>query len=238
MIRLPEKNIRTTEDVLQILDAFLPVKTDWEYFYSEGRFQPPFLRNLPDENLVSYFDTGALTAGNAVDLGCGPGRNAIYLAVQGCKVDGVDLSDTAITQARQRAEEAGVNVQFTVGSVFDITLTTDYYDIAYDSGLLHHLQPHRRPFYLQMVHRILKLSGLFGMVCFNDDMTPAVEDWIIYRDRKMPPGLGYSERRLVDILEPYFDILEFRPLKVVSPESGSLGYEGMWTVLMKPLKEI
>ncbi|MFJ8089399.1 class I SAM-dependent methyltransferase [Lysinibacillus sp. NPDC095746] len=46
-----------------------------------------------------------------LELGCGAGRNAIYLAKQGCSFVGVDLSDHALQWTQKRVDEADVNVE-------------------------------------------------------------------------------------------------------------------------------
>jgi 2-polyprenyl-3-methyl-5-hydroxy-6-metoxy-1,4-benzoquinol methylase len=46
--------------------------------------------------------------GKALDFGMGEGRNSLYLAAQGWEVTGVDLSDFAVTVARQQAQQSGV----------------------------------------------------------------------------------------------------------------------------------
>ena len=53
--------------------------------------------------------------GRAVDLGCGNGRNAVWLARRGWHVEAVDVSAVAIEQAGQRSERAGVHVAWEVG---------------------------------------------------------------------------------------------------------------------------
>jgi 2-polyprenyl-3-methyl-5-hydroxy-6-metoxy-1,4-benzoquinol methylase len=57
---------------------------------------------------------GPLAPGNAVDLGCGEGRNAIWLASQGWTTTGVDFSSSAIDVARARSQHAQVDVEWQV----------------------------------------------------------------------------------------------------------------------------
>ncbi len=234
MPAIPRKPIHTVGDA-ELLNMSLPHKIDWESFYARGKRTPPFLRNIPDENLVEWFEQGRFKPGNAVDLGCGIGRNAIYLAKAGCRVDAIDLSETAIEKARSLANEAGVSVNFIVGSIFDGPLTENRYDFAYDGGLLHHLQPHRRPYYLDLVRGALKPDGVFGMTCFDTSAGVPKEDWEIYEEGSMPSGIGYSEARLRRILQHFFEIIEFRSMKVQSEDSGLFGMEGLWAILMSPL---
>jgi len=226
------KPIHTIKDA-EWLDRALPEKIDWESFYAHGKRNPPFLTDKPDENLVGYFEQGHLKPGRAIDLGCGTGRNAVYLAKIEYRVDAIDLSETAIERGRSLALRSAVDITFTAGSFFDLALPGGQYDLAYDAGLLHHLQPHQRPYYLEKVHAILKPNGMFGMTCF--DLTGGVpkEDWEIYEEGNMPPGIGYTEDRLRAILQHYFEIIEFRPMKAHSEDSSLFGMSGLWAILMK-----
>jgi SAM-dependent methyltransferase len=58
-----------------------------------------------------------LPAGTVLDMACGQGRNAVWLAQQGHEVTGLDLSPVAIEQARRLAEDVGVDVDLTTGDV-------------------------------------------------------------------------------------------------------------------------
>lgn len=58
---------------------------------------------------------GALPPGRALDVGCGTGRDACYLAGLGWQVTGVDLAGAAIARARRRAAAGGVQVRWVVG---------------------------------------------------------------------------------------------------------------------------
>ena len=233
MSNISRKPILTIRDAEQ-LDLALSDKIGWESFYAQGKRNPPFLTDKPDENLVGYFEQGCLKPGHAIDLGCGIGRNAVYLAKRGYRVDAIDLSRTAIGKACSLARRSEVDVNFIVGSIFDLALPSGHYDLAYDAGLLHHLQPHRRPYYLEKVHAVLKPNGMFGMTCFDTSAGVPKEDWEIYEEGKMPPGIGYTEDRLRRILQHRFEIIEFRPMKVQPDDSDLFGIPGLWTILMKP----
>ncbi|MHB1488831.1 MAG: class I SAM-dependent methyltransferase [Acidimicrobiales bacterium] len=62
----------------------------------------------PDPALVEL--VAPLAPGKALDLGCGPGRNSIWLARHGWEVTGVDASAVGLAQAQQRANDAGVTI--------------------------------------------------------------------------------------------------------------------------------
>jgi trans-aconitate methyltransferase len=76
----------------------------WEFRYAE---QPQRWSGNANATLMDV--VAPLTPGRAVDLGCGEGADAIWLARQGWTVLGVDISDTAVTRARGAALEAGVD---------------------------------------------------------------------------------------------------------------------------------
>ncbi|MGB8649705.1 MAG: class I SAM-dependent methyltransferase [Mycobacteriales bacterium] len=64
---------------------------------------------MPDESLVQWHGEGQLhlpPGARVLELGCGPGRNAIWLAEQGCQVDALDLSAEALRWGAQRASSA------------------------------------------------------------------------------------------------------------------------------------
>ncbi len=76
------ETIETIDDVLNMLDQLLKENSrfEWNDFYSNREKKIPFFANKPDENLVEYFEKGLLRKARVLELGCGPGRNAIYLA--------------------------------------------------------------------------------------------------------------------------------------------------------------
>ncbi|WP_280364098.1 class I SAM-dependent methyltransferase [Nocardia wallacei] len=85
----------------------------------------------------------ALEPGRALDLGCGIGANAIYLARHGWLVTGVDLVPRAIAEARRRAQEAGVNPLPVHGDATRLAELGigDGYDLILDVGCYHSLYP-------------------------------------------------------------------------------------------------
>jgi 2-polyprenyl-3-methyl-5-hydroxy-6-metoxy-1,4-benzoquinol methylase len=78
------------------------------------------------------------TRGRALDLGCGQGVHAVYLARQGFSVVAVDFVPAALAAARKRAEQAGVEVELRECDVLDYEAPSGF-DVVLDSGCLHHL---------------------------------------------------------------------------------------------------
>ena len=71
-----------------------------------------------------------MAAGRALDLACGEGRNAIWLAQQGWNVTAVDFASVAIDRARTRAEHAGVEVAFAVADVLAYDMEAASFDLV------------------------------------------------------------------------------------------------------------
>lgn len=82
----------------------------------------------PNEFVVSAL--AGLAPRKVLDLGCGQGRNAVWLAVQGHTVTGLDLSDVAIAQAREFARHIGVDVQFEAIDIARVWQPEPVYDLV------------------------------------------------------------------------------------------------------------
>ncbi|MGW0333090.1 class I SAM-dependent methyltransferase [Streptomyces sp. NPDC003011] len=241
-----DRHVRTVDDVLQLMDDLFAPEADrwtdrgaawWDGFYADRARAVPFFAAKPDENLVSYLDRGLVTAGRALDLGCGPGRNALWLAARGFEVDAVDLSPTAVQWARERAREAGAEatVRFHRGDAFALTATVlaGPYDLVYDSGCFHHLPPHRRISYLALLDRVLAPGGHFALTCFAAGaMGSELPDADFYRRPGLHGGLAYTP----DSLRRIFSGLAERELRRMGDEpseSPHFGEEFLWTALFR-----
>lgn len=181
---------------------------------------------------MSKSQNNIVIPGKTLEIGCGPGRNAIYLAKNNFVVDAIDYSDNSIEWAKERAEKAFVSVNFQCISIFDYCVPEETYDFIYDSGVLHHIKPHRRYEYLEKIWKLLKSEGYFSLVCFNLKGGANLSDFDVYRDYSMKGGLGFSEFKLKEVLSPFFEIMEFREMKKEKTKE-LYGEDILWTVLMK-----
>ncbi|MFF3248773.1 class I SAM-dependent methyltransferase [Streptomyces sp. NPDC002870] len=239
-----DRNIRTVDDVLRLLDGLFAPEADrwtagaaswWDGFYADRTKPVPFFVAKPDENLVSYLDRGLITPGRALDLGCGPGRNALRLASLGFEVDAVDLSPAAIAWAEDRAREAGADVQFHCGDAFTLTATElgGPYDLIYDSGCFHHLPPHRRISYLTLLDRVLAPGGHLALTCFaGGEMGSELPDADFYRQSRLHGGLAYTPESLRWIFSDLTEV-ELRPMHDEPSESPFFGESFLWTALFR-----
>jgi SAM-dependent methyltransferase len=227
---------RATEAELAALDARLADQESdrWDQFYANRARPVPFFPGLPDENLAEWVERGTLPAGGrALDLGCGNGRNAIFLARHGFAVDGVDYSATALAWARERAQEAGTQIAWHQASVFDIPLEAGAYDLVYDSGCFHHIAPHRRGQYIQLVARTLKPGGWFGMTCFRPEGGSGYSDEQVYERNSLGGGLGYTEQQLREHWSAALDVQLVRQMKELPADAAHFGKDFLWVLLAR-----
>ncbi len=196
----------------------------WDEFFADRSKPIPFFAERPDENLAEWFSGGLLHPGRVLELGCGNGRNATYLASLGCTVDAVDFSAQAISWARERADRAGVPVAFQHCSIFDAPFTGGSYDLVYDSGCFHHIPPHRRGDYAALVQRALAPGGSYGLVCFTPEGGSGYTDREVYQRASLGGGLGYSADRLCAWWDkPPFSVRILRPMNPASEPSPYFG---------------
>ena len=221
------------EAALARLDALLAAHEAewWDTFYEDRAKPCPFFGTAPDESLADWVSAGWVRSGRALDLGCGNARNAIFLARQGYSVDAVDYSPAAINWARERAQEAGVDVSLTCKSVFDLGLKAGGYDFVYDSGCFHHIPPHRRARYVELVSGALKPGGWFGLTCFRPEGGSRLSDDEVYECRSMGGGLGYTQERLREIWSRGFHIRTLRQMRKPAPGSSLFGEPFLWVLL-------
>src|SRR3979411_1851425 len=88
---------------------------------------PPWDNKAPSESVIEW-QTRGWVHGDVLDIGCGLGDNAIYLAERGHTVTGLALSPTALTTAEQRARDAGVEVHLAVADSTKLEGYTDAFD--------------------------------------------------------------------------------------------------------------
>lgn len=223
--------VRTPDDLLALLDGLLTGQDGerWDAFFADRAKRCPFFVDVPDENVVEWYDTGRLTPGRVLELGCGNGRNAVFLARRGCAVDAVDFSAEALGWAREQAAAAGVEVAFHERSIFDLDPEPGSYDLVYDGGCFHHVAPHRRPQYVELVRRALRPGGHFGLVCFRPEGGGGLTDREVYERRTLGGGLGYSDEQLRALWGDGFTIDVLRPM---AASTGSTFGEDFLSVLL------
>jgi tellurite methyltransferase len=96
-----------------------------------------------------------------IDIGCGVGRHALYLADQGFTVTGIDLSRSGLDVARQAASSAGVTIDYRTGDFTDIPAEVRSFDLALAWNVIYHGDEDVVRTAFAEIRRVLKPGGLF-----------------------------------------------------------------------------
>jgi SAM-dependent methyltransferase len=169
----------------------------WEDRYTQSDPKTlPWNAGGPDSDLVRLVKAGTIPVGQALDIGTGPGHDAVFLIQHGFNVIGIDISPTAVVLARENASNAGLFGFFQVGDIRQIPVEDHFVDFAYDRGCFHVLEAQDRPKAVEEVHRVLRKGGLYLLRVFSD---------------KEPPGQGphrFARQELENLFKGKFKILK------------------------------
>ncbi len=140
---------------------------DWETLYRQqpGETLPWYYADL-DPDLEAALREHGLAGGRLLDLGTGPGTQAIALAARGFEVTGSDLSATAVAKATTLARAREVDVTFVEDDVLASRLTGRF-DAVFDRGCFHVIDPARRGAYVDAVAGWVAPGGLLLLKTFS-----------------------------------------------------------------------
>jgi SAM-dependent methyltransferase len=99
---------------------------EWDARYSER--DGAMWSGRPNGRLVA--EVAALTPGRVLDVGCGEGADAIWLAQQGWTVTAIDISDVAVSRAREAAQRNGAAIEWVCGDVLQVPLPARSFDLV------------------------------------------------------------------------------------------------------------
>ena len=142
--------------------------------YEEGRV--PWDEALPPPEIIAL--AASRPPGRALDVGCGYGRAAIYLAQRGWTAVGVDFIPQAIDEARRRATAAGVaaRTHFAVASATELGFLAPPFDLAIDVGCAHSFADDMLRRYRDELARLLAPGGEYVLHARLRDDQPSSEE--------------------------------------------------------------
>jgi len=143
------------------------IKRPWEEQYRDDDVEtmPWFCPHL-DRDVAWAIETLPIAPAKALDLGCGPGTQAIELNRIGFDVTGSDISPSAVCKADARAKKEGVVVTFVCDDILKTQLN-DTYAVIMDRGCFHVLDADQRPDYLRSVLHLLDENGYLLLKTFH-----------------------------------------------------------------------
>jgi len=140
---------------------------DWEKRYQEEEIEAmPWFHPALDHDFDRTLKAMAIARGSVLDLGTGPGTQAIALAKRGFEVTASDISETAVKKARLRTKEEGLTIDFLQDDILKSRLEGGF-DLVLDRGCFHVIAPEQRNVYVETIHRLLVLKGHLFLKCFS-----------------------------------------------------------------------
>jgi SAM-dependent methyltransferase len=155
---------------------------DWEDMYMRSAPETlPWNAGGPDADLVRLVESGripgphvsvehsaVLPGRQALDLGVGPGHDAVYLIQKGFDVIAIDISPSAIQLARENASQHGLFAFFQVGDIRAIPVEDHWVDFTNDRGCFHLLEGADQEKAAAEIARVMKPRGLFLLRVFRE----------------------------------------------------------------------
>jgi len=141
---------------------------DWEALYREQDVEkmPWFALEL-DPDFSGALKNLKIGSGQVLDLGTGPGTQAIALAGLGFDVVASDISESALRKAEVRAKQAGRVIHFVKDDILATRLPGSFAAV-FDRGIFHVFPPAKRKTYVRNVCGLLAKGGLLFLKCFSD----------------------------------------------------------------------
>jgi 2-polyprenyl-3-methyl-5-hydroxy-6-metoxy-1,4-benzoquinol methylase len=131
----------------------------WSYLWRYQRGRTPWDTQITPPQVMAFIKS--TPAGSALDLGCGTGTNAITMAKAGWRVTAIDFVPKAIREARRKARQEDLKIDFRVGDVTRLGRLEGPFDYALDIGCLHSLPQERHRHYANAVAQALRPGATF-----------------------------------------------------------------------------
>jgi ubiquinone/menaquinone biosynthesis C-methylase UbiE len=142
---------------------------NWETLYSSQQItsMPWYNENL-DIDLEAELEKRKINQGKFLDLGTGPGTQAIKLYEKGFHVTASDISKTAIEKANELYNNNIKKIDFIVDDILSSNFKENEFDYIFDRGCFHVISINDRKQYIMEIKRILKNNGILFLKCFSD----------------------------------------------------------------------
>ncbi|MFN8006655.1 MAG: class I SAM-dependent methyltransferase [Terriglobia bacterium] len=191
----------------------------WDAVYRGGN-HPGWDAGRPSGELQRVVEQGTVRTGRAIDLGCGSGTDAIYLASKGFDVTAIDIAPTALSQAKEKADKAGVRVRWLLADVLAAP-NLGSYEFIFDRGCYHEVRFDNSKAYVETVRKLSKAGTLFLLLAGNpNEMT----------SKYSPPHVTEEEIRA-----DFSALFDFEWIKETRFETSQPQDVGplAWSVMMK-----
>ena len=151
-------------------------RTQYEKLYSDedyywGLEPAPFL-----DELIAW--TGKNSNGlKVLDVGCGEGKDAVYMAQKGCEVTAFDITKSGIRKTKKLAKTKGVKINAFVADINDFQID-DEFDVIYSTGTIQYLFKDRIEGFFGKIKQLTRIGGVvYFNVFVNKSFLELPPDW-------------------------------------------------------------
>lgn len=138
----------------------------WDASYHNAT--PPWDIARPQPAIVRVASEGGF-AGPVLDAGCGTGENTLYIGSLGLPVLGIDVAETALAMARQKANDRGIDkAEFAAADAFHLEPLGRRFHTVLDCGLFHTFDAEERTKYVASLASVAERDGTLYVLCFSD----------------------------------------------------------------------
>jgi SAM-dependent methyltransferase len=137
----------------------------WDASYHDG--PAPWDVGRPQPAVARLALEGAFS-GTVLDAGCGTGENTLLVAALGRPVLGVDVAETALSMAREKAAERGIAAEFAWADALRLDRLERRFDTVLDCGLFHSFDRDERPEYVASLASVTGRGATLYVLCFSD----------------------------------------------------------------------
>lgn len=156
----------------------------------------PWAHTKPDFNLIVTLKDWNIKPGKALEIGCGNGIDAIWLAEQGFEITAIDVSPIAIDLAKKNAGKTDIKGNFLVQNFLLDEPPDSPYDFVFDRGYFHSFKTIiRRKRIARKIANNLSKNGVWLSLIGSCDSPPRETG---------PPK--HSARSILNAVEPYFEL--------------------------------
>ncbi len=163
----------------------------WDASYHDE--PAPWDIGRPQPAIVRLASEGGFS-GAVLDAGCGTGENALHVASLGLSVLGIDVAETALAIAREKADDRGIEVEFASADAFGLEGLGRSFQTVLDCGLFHTFDGDERPRYVANLASVTEHDGTLYVLCFSDE-GPGLGPHPVSRDEltaAFDPSNGWS----------------------------------------------
>lgn len=191
---------------------------NWENLYQEQSVETmPWFNPALDADLEKALNQLNLSGKTGLDIGTGPGTQAIALAERGFEVTAVDLSATAIENAKTKAKDLNINWQ--QDDILNTKLERQF-DFAFDRGCFHVFAPEQRQNYVSVVNKLIVSEGYLFLKCFS------------YKETREAGPYRFTPQEIEEIFHNQFKIIDIQ--ETVYQGTLEIFPQALFCIMQKP----